>query len=205
MSGAIISSSLAAGGLGYTPNQVVRVSQSPGPDDGARAVVLTVGAGGVVLTYSLESGYQTNAALRGCGYTAASNVPTTFGGAGSGFAINILAVGPGSDATHGGIFSFTSLSGGSGYVLHDTGNLVQGANSSAVYRLSQVAGGVVINLSIDPADGYGAGVCNLVNGGPQPGVGTGASITLTLSDISQCGFGAPTGYRNRTFGGPSKQ
>src|SRR6266849_5269416 len=127
MSGAIISSSVAALGSGYSANQSIRVSQAPGPDDGARVLIQTVDGSGVPLTYLLpDQGYfQT---LRGCGYTPANNVPTTFGGGGSGFAINILAVGPGSDATHGGIFSFTSLSGGSGYALHDTGNLVQGAN-----------------------------------------------------------------------------
>lgn len=213
MSGAIISSSVATPGSGYTANQIVRVSQSPGPNDGAHVVILTVDGSGVPLTVSLpEQGYQTTGAKRGCGYDPASNVPTTFGGAGSGLALNILAVGPGSDATHGGIFGFTTLIGGSGYAVGDTGNLVQGANSSAVYRITGVAGGVVVNFSVDPGDGYAdSGVAGSVvfqNGGPQPGSGSGASITITFADgdISQCPFApASSGSINRVFGGPSNQ
>lgn len=210
MSGAIISSSAAAVGSGYAANDVIRVLQ--GANNGATVVILTVGGGGVPLTYSLpEQGYKTTGANRGCGYNPASNLPTTpsFSG-GTGFELNILAVGPGSDATHGGIFGFTTLIGGAGYALHDTGNLVQGANSSATYKITGIAGGVVVNFTNDPADGYAdsgvAGPVTFVNGGPQPGSGSGASITITFADgdISQCAFTpASSGYINRIFGGPS--
>lgn len=206
--GAITSSSMGAAGSGYVANQIVRVSQGSGPNDGAHVVILTVGGGGVPLTLSLpEQGYETTGALRGCGYTVQNGVPTTFGGAASGLTINILAVGPGSDATHGGIFSFSGLTGGVGFAVNDTGKLIQGSNSSSVYKVTGISGGAVVNLSIDPGDGYTAGTVSLVPAGPQSGSGSGASLTLTLGDISSCAFapGVGSGYSNRVFGGPSKQ
>lgn len=189
--GAITSSSVASSGSGYTPGQIVRLAQ--GSDDGARVVILTVNGSGVPLTLSLpEQGFQTTGAHAGCGYFVQNNVPTTFGGAGSGLTINILAVGPGSDATHGGIFGITVSAGGSGWAVNDTGTLVQGSNSSATYKVTGINTGALVNLSVDSVDGYAIGSVTLVPGGPHPGSGGGA--TVSVDTISQCAFTPPGGF-----------
>src|SRR5207253_1382128 len=126
------------------------------------------------------------------------------GGAGAGFVINILAVGPNSDATHG-VPDSLSLdppgAPGSGYVVGDTGFFTQGTNSSGCYRIAAASGGVPSSISIDGADGYALGPVICTRAGPQTGSGSG--LILDLNDFNPCGFVAISGYLNRTFGGPS--
>jgi len=211
--GAITSSSVAALGSGYFAGETIKVLQ--GANDTARIVILTVDGSGVPLTYLLPHQISLTGPVQqpGCGYTVATNVPTTStptgGGIGSGFAINIDAVGPDSDATHGGITSIGVNNVGSGYVLHDTGLIVQGANQSAAYKIQGVSGGAIIALLVSRGDGYafnlsGATNATALNAGPQPGVGSGAQFNI--DDILQCDFiPGGSGYQNRVFGGPSNQ
>jgi hypothetical protein len=83
--GAIATSSLAAGGAGYVANDTGTFTDGNGD---ATYRVLTVGAGGAVLTYSITN--------PGTGYPIEINSPTATGGAqpgvGVGFEINILTL-----------------------------------------------------------------------------------------------------------------
>lgn len=77
--GAISFSTLDVGGINYAPLDLFNVV---GGTTAATGQVLTVGAGGVVLTYTLLS--------NGLGYTTANNVATTATtGSGTGFELNI--------------------------------------------------------------------------------------------------------------------
>ncbi len=205
MSGAILNAGLNNYGSGFSPNTILVVGQ--GSNNTARMVILTVDGDGVPTSYYLPpESFLTTGALRGCGYFLQDGVPTYFNlglTLPSPLTIDIRAVGPGSDATHGGIFSLSITAPGSGYALNDTGVIVQGANISSTYKVVGVSGGGVIHLSIEPADGYALGAASLANDGIQPGVGSGCSIDI--NDVEPCPFGALSGYINRTFGGPSNQ
>ena len=197
--GAITSSSVAALGSGYTAGDKLFITGGGGI---AVALIQTVGAGGVPATYLLPSAGAfadsggNQLVERGCGYSIASNVPTT-GGSGSGFTIDILAVGPGTNATHGTINGTSLGSGGAGYAAGDSGVFVQGANQSGTYVVLTVdGGGGVVTWTPDPADGYAVGLTTTATGAPQPGSGSG--FTMNIASISPCG-GVLSGYRNRFY------
>lgn len=85
--GVILTSSLAAAGTGYAPNDTGNVIDPFGAGTGGQYKVLTVATDGAVLTYEITAG--------GTGYTI--NVDTTQDaapqpGVGTGFTINILTV-----------------------------------------------------------------------------------------------------------------
>lgn len=203
MSGAIVRTNTSIVGSGYTAGDIIDVDQSGNRT--ATINIQTVDGSGVPLTYlAPEDGFPSRT-LRGCGYTTQNNTPTA-GGTGSGFLIDILSVGPGTDATHGGIFSLSITTAGSGYALNDTGLIVQGANDSSTYKVTGASGGGVIHLLVDAADGYALGAASLTSGGPQPGGGSGC--TIDINDVEPCSFTPPpsnSGYVNRLFGGPSNQ
>lgn len=194
MAGAITSSSVAAVGSGYTSGDSLLVTGGGGT---AGVVILTVGGGGVPSSYTLpDQGFAIGAG-RGCGYSVASNVPCS-GGTGTGFKINILAVGPGTNATHGTIGGTSVSSTGSGYAPADTGFFVQGANTSSVYIIDTVdGGGGVTTYNIDSADGYEVGIATTTPGGPQPGSGSG--FTLAIASVFPCSGGVQSGYRNKYY------
>jgi hypothetical protein len=86
--GKISTTTLAAGGLGYAPNDTGVISTGSA---NATYQVLTVGGGGAVLTYSITA--------PGTAYTTGNGVATATGGAqpgaGAGFTVNITAVAQG--------------------------------------------------------------------------------------------------------------
>lgn len=86
--GPIVTTTLGAGGAGYAVNDTGTITQ--GAND-ATYQVLTVGAGGAVLTYQITGA--------GTKYVTANGVATATGGAqpgvGVGFTVNITAVQPG--------------------------------------------------------------------------------------------------------------
>ncbi len=189
--GAITASSVVSLGSGYSAGVVLFVVQ--GANQTAYLQILTVDGSGVPLTYVLpeQSFADSNVGIsnRGCGYSPASNLPTAYASGpvgGVGFVVNILTVGPGTDATHGPIDELQIADGGAGYVTGDTGTIVQGGNVSGAYTVN-ASGGVVIDpVAFDPADGYAVGPATTVNGGPQPGIGAG--LTLDILSILQCAF-----------------
>ncbi len=185
--GSITSTSVVSLGSGYAANDVIRVLQ--GANNTATIVIITV-SGGVPVTYNLpEQSFNglPNRTQRGCGYTVENNVPTQMSGSGgSGFVINILTVGPNSDATHGVVDSFSTDppgSGGSGYAVGDTGTFVQGTNNSGCYRVAAAAGGVVISAALDGGDGYAIGIATTV-----AHTGGGSGFILDINDFFQCDF-----------------
>lgn len=204
--GTIITSSVASLGSGYIANQTIAVNQ--GGNKTAVINILTVDGSGVPLTYFKPEDFfpltASNVNQAGCGYSAQNGVPTyNVSSPGSGFVLDILSVGPGSDATHGPLFDAFVNVGGSGYALHDTGRVIQGANNSSVYKVTQVFGGVVFGVTFGFSDGYALGDCTTTPFGPQPGSGSG--LIVTRQTDGTCSFASTAGYRNRTFGGPSKQ
>ncbi len=217
--GAITSSSVSVLGSGYTAGDVLTVQQ-PGSGRTATIHIVTVDGSGVPLTYSLPDQGFGVLALRGCGYSVGSAVPTS-GGTGHGFKLDIAGVGPGSDSMHGSLVfpggNDHVFGNGGGFVVGDTGTLGQdgGTNTSATYRVTSVdLLGAVLEMIVDGADGYATSFNNgsadwgpifdATNSGPQPGVGGG--LNPTGFSISACGGGGgSTGYVNRRFGGPSNQ
>ncbi len=202
--GAITDSEVAALGSGYTAGDTLVVSQ--GGHTGATFYIRTVDGSGIPLDYIRpEEGFASfgSNAERGCGYSIQGNVPCT-GGSGHGLELNILAVGPGSDATHGRISVLLINASGSGWAVNDTGLLIQGGNNSGAYRVTSVTGtGAVLSMEIDPGDGYVVGPATTQNGGPQPGSGIGftfpyAGMDLFIQTIVACpGVGPTSGYVNR--------
>ena len=83
--GPILTTSLGAGGLGYAANDTGTITTGNGD---ATYKVLTVGAGGAVLTYSITAA--------GTGYVPGNGQATATGGAqpgvGVGFTVNVLTV-----------------------------------------------------------------------------------------------------------------
>ena len=83
--GPIVTATLGAGGLGYAPNDTGTISTGSGD---ATYQVLTVGAGGAVLTFSITA--------PGTAYATGNGLATATGGAqpgvGLGFTVNITAV-----------------------------------------------------------------------------------------------------------------
>ena len=191
--GAITSSSVAALGSGYSGGDILTV---PGGGANALVVINFVDGSGVPTSYVLPDQGFTTAGVRGCGYRVANNIVCS-GGSGTGFKLNILSVGPGTDATHGNIGGTSVASGGSGYTVNDTGYIIQGTNTSGVYgQIGIGVGGAVTFFDIDPADGYKVGLATTTPGGPFPGSGSG--FTINITSISPCG-GALSGYRNRFY------
>ncbi len=193
--GSILSSSVVSVGTGYSALQNIAVKQ--GTNKTAHIFIITVDGSGVPLTYLLPEVFANDpyrVTDRGCGYTVQNSVPTdNLGGGGSGFVVNILTVGPGSDGTHGVLANYTTTNTGSGYAVGDTGLFVQGGNNSATYRITTASGGHVAFLLRDFGDGYTLGVVVPTNGGSQPGIGSGYAITCT--GTSQCSSGPlPSGF-----------
>lgn len=204
--GAITSSSVSSLGSGYIAGDVIEIAQ--GGNLSATIAIYTVDGLGVPLTYALpDQGFAGffNDAIRGCGYFVQNNVPTFNGGSGgSGFVINILAVGPGTDATHGRLSSGIVVPG-RGYAVNDTGLFVQGSNQSACYRVTTIfpgSGGVAF-FNFDPGDGYTLGPVTTIPAGPQPGSGSG--FTRNSTGVSPCSSGPRSGNINRLQGGGASQ
>jgi len=86
--GPIVTATLGAGGAGYAVNDTGTIQDG---DDTATYKVLTVGAGGAVLTFQVTAA--------GTSYNVENAIPTVNGGAqpgvGVGFTINVTAVNPG--------------------------------------------------------------------------------------------------------------
>ncbi len=203
--GAITSSAEISLGSGYSAGELLGVIQGTGANftlPSAAIAILTVDGSGVPLTFLLPQEWDAGPPTeigpsQGCGYFVQNNLATKHiagPGAGAGFVINILAVGPGSDLTHGSIGETQLDAGGVGYAVGDTGLIVQGGNHSAKYIVTAVDGitGAVTEVNSppapdiinDPADGYAVGPATTLNAGPQPGVGVG--FTLDILEISMC-------------------
>ncbi len=200
--GAITGSTVAAFGSNYVAGDVIVIQQ--GSNAGATVAIHTVDGSGVPLTYTLpQDGFASVPnVVRGCGYSVQNNVPTVNGASpGTGFRVNITAVGPGTDASHGRIASFGSVVGGSGYAVNDTGYFLQGANISGVYRVTFVFGGAVSFFNFEPGDGYSVGPITTVATGPQPGGGSGFTFDVTAIVPCTSGGGGGSGYQNHVFGG----
>ncbi len=205
--GAITSSSIATLGSGYSALDTLGIIQPGGV--GARLQIITVDGSGVPLTFAMpEDNYPGTPAStpyvvhRGCGYSLGTGLATqNFGNppspaVGSGLTLDILSVGPGSDATHGVITGFDYaltplhfyIAGTSGYAPGDTGLIIQGANDSSPYVVGPLVGPgdadgpagallAVNGFAYDNADGYAHTPALAVSGGRQPGSGSGFALT----------------------------
>lgn len=108
---------IGGAGTGYAPGDDIDVNGGTGIVPYAHMTVLTVGGSGEVLTVNMY--------IYGAGYTPATNVSTITNGAGTGFSIDITAIGDAvatwgiqSDADHGSGYAantlFVPLTGGHG-------------------------------------------------------------------------------------------
>jgi hypothetical protein len=100
LGGPILTSSLNAGGAGYAINDTGTVDDNSGHASGATYRVNTVDGGGGVLTYTITAAgtaYERSTLGGPCGTTPGGGQP----GVGAGFTINVLTVGPSTDAGDG--------------------------------------------------------------------------------------------------------
>lgn len=205
MPGAITFFVIVSGGTGYAVGDEGDIVQGIGIDNrSAEYVVDTVdGSGAVTSVLPLGFGFllPTRTTTRGCGYMPGMARTNATSGGGSGMTIRIIAVGPGTDATHGKIGDFAINNTGTGYAAGDTGEITQGMNHTATYTIEGViAGGVVAGLRfIDKADGYAVGTNVATSrGGPQ--IGGGSGLTFDIISVFACRHSqSPGGPPNRYY------
>lgn len=169
--GSIQVTTLDSGGSGYAVNDTFSV------DGGECASGTVTGvSGGAVTTYTITNG--------GNGYSVTSGEGTQrTSGSGSGLTINITNVDKG--AVIG--------SGGSGYTVGDTGNIVQVGGLLATYQVASVSSGVVTSFTI-PSQGGGRGytIANGVSTTRTSGSGSGFTVNITGTECIEC-YASPAG------------
>jgi hypothetical protein len=170
---AYVVNSVSAGGMNYVTGDTGTILT--GTAD-AHYVVASVGPGGTAASLTLSA--------PGTNYTAGSNIATATGGGHPGVGTGLLVTIT-TGTSPAPISSATLNSGGSGYVVNDTGTILSGsANATYIVNTVGALGVVTAATLTNPGTAYNTATnVSTATGGAQPGVGTGLTFDIVVPTL----------------------